>query len=275
MGPTGFFTLKQTESPTINRKQTCASCGLYKKVLSPRMPAFGNFKKQILVCGEGPGETEDRRNKQWQGQVGQALQKAFREFDVNLFEDCLSINAVNCRCTNKEGNNREPTHNEIAACRSRVLQVITEHKPKLIIGLGNASVECLVGHRWKKDLGTIGKWRGWTIPDRDFNAWLCFGYHPSYMERGEKEVETIFMQDLEHALSMVNKPLPKHEDETKQVEIISDLSILKQVDGPFAFDYETTGLKGHDKTRHRIVSMSVAWSDGHAVAFMMPTDRSN
>jgi DNA polymerase len=239
------------------------------------MEPFGDGKLKILNLGEAPGEIEDRRGKQWQGKMGQALQKSYEKLGIDLFGDCVNINSANCRPTTKDGNNRAPTNDEIASCRSRVLQVIEQHKPHVIMLFGGSAVTSLIGHRWKKDLGGIFRWRGWTIPDRDFNAWLCPVFHPSFVERSEEEVGTVWMQDLEHALSYVDKPLPKWTDERKQVEIIEDLSVLETLDGPVAFDYETSGLKSHDTSRHRIVSMSVSNRADHAYAFMFPQDKKN
>ncbi|MBU0847621.1 hypothetical protein KKH23_10585 [Patescibacteria group bacterium] len=158
----GFFTKKETES--ISRPNgkilSCASCGLYREVISPRMEPFGNFRKGILNIGEAPGETEDKRGKQWQGKVGRILKRTYRKLGIDLFEDCLNINAINCRPTTKNGNNRTPTPQEIACCRSRVMKTIEEYHPKVIILLGGSAIFSFLGHRWKKDLGGIFKWRG-------------------------------------------------------------------------------------------------------------------
>jgi uracil-DNA glycosylase family 4 len=248
------------------------------------MRPFGNFKKRILNVGEAPGETEDNKGRQWQGKVGKALKKAFEKFGVDLFEDCININAINCRPTDEDGNNRKPTTQEIACCRNKILRVIDEYKPKLIILFGDSAVNSLIGHRWKKDLGTISKWRGWTIPDRDFGCWVCPCYHPSYMERGDNEVETIWMQDLENVLAMVDVPFPDFPDERKQVVILDDPDELERVlaelaAGSFppdpnllAVDIETTGLKPHSDG-HRIVSWAFSDNPNRAYSFLHPRNR--
>lgn len=269
----GFFDIPQTKNN--KRGQTCVSCGLYAKVRSPRMEPFGKFEKRILVIGENPGEVEDLRNKPWQGKVGQTLQRAFTKLGFDLFRDCLNTNSTQCRCTNSEGNNRTPTANEIACCRSRVLSQIREAKPHIIILLGGCAVESVIGYRWQGDNDTdsITRWRGWQIPDREFHAFICPTFHPSFVDRSEKEVETIWMQDLENALRLVDKKFPEFEEETKQVEIVEDLSFLSTVKGATAFDYEATGLKPHNTTVHRIKCMSVCNQEDKAYAFMIPEDR--
>jgi uracil-DNA glycosylase len=270
----GFFPTK-TKQPAFrgNKKlASCASCGLFKGVQSPQMEAYGKFKKGILNVGEAPGETEDRRGKQWQGKMGKELQDTYRGLGIDLFEDCLNINAINCRPVDKDGTNRTPTSQEIACCHSRVMSVIEEHKPRMIVALGGAAVESLLLNRWKKDLGGISKWRGWIIPDRDFNARICPVFHPSFVHRGEKkEAETIWTQDLKRALHYLDSPFPKWKDERGQIEIIDDLRVLGDLSGTIAIDYETTGLKPH-AVGHQIVCASVADRDDHSFSFLLPDD---
>ena len=269
----GFFDLPKKEN--INRIKgkpaSCASCGLYLHAKSPRMEPFGNFKKGILNIGEAPGEIEDSRGKHWQGRAGRLLQKTYKKFGIDVFEDCLNINAVNCRPMDTAGDNREPTPHEIACCRSRVWQIIEEKKPKIIIALGSMGITSLLGHRWKKNLGGITKWRGWRIPDRDMKGWLCPTFHPSYINRLQTdEANTIWQQDLSAAFSMLKKPYPIQEDDTKCVHILDSPEDLPPFPDVVAFDYETTGLKPQAKG-HRIVCASVAYNANASYVFMMPS----
>ena len=267
----GFFTHKQTElkSRPDGRTHSCSSCGLRKGVKSPRMKPFGNFKKGILNIGEAPGEAEDKRGRQWQGKTGRLLHATYRRLGVDLFEDCLNINAVNCRPVEKGGNNRTPTNDEIAACRGYVLEVINQYKPQVIVLLGNAAISSLIGYRWKRDLGGITKWRGWTIPDQDFNAWICPVFHPSYVERSEEgAVEAVWIQDLKQAIQKIDQPLPEYKE--PEVRIITDLTRLNDIkEGMIAFDYETTGIKPQ-APGHRIISAAVAYNQDQCYAFLMP-----
>jgi len=275
----GFFTEKQTKSKSRpdGKTYSCASCGLYRDAQNPKMKPFGNFKKGILNIGEAPGEIEDKRGKPWQGKAGRLLQKTYRRLGIDLFEDCLNVNAVNCRPMDKKGTNRTPTNYEIDCCRKSVLQVIKQYRPKVIVLLGNAALYCLLGHRWKKDLGGIMKWRGWTIPDQDFNCWVCPVFHPSYVERSEVEVETVWIQDLKQIIRQTNERFPEHQYfptyQKPNIEIIENLFPLKElVLHQIAIDYETTGLKPQAKG-HRIICAAVAFNENHCYAFMMPKNK--
>ena len=277
----GFFPKAQDKPSTrldTGKPATCASCGLYQQVHSPRMAPFGNFRLGILNIGEAPGAEEDRRGRQWQGKVGQRLQREYKALGVDLFEDCLNINAVNCRPT--EGNaNRTPTGKEIQCCRVRVMKVIEEYQPKVIVLVGDKAVESIIGSLWKKDLGGIAKWRGFTIPDRTLKAWICPVWHPSYIERqqGMPEIETVWRADLKQALSMALVPFPEYENEEEQISIVEGerleqvLTKLYRNKYPFAFDYETTGRKPH-ADGHAIVCASICFSEDKAYAFEMPRE---
>lgn len=270
---TGFFTKKETQSITRpdGKVRSCHACGIYRDVLSPRMQPYGKFRKGILNIGEAPGETEDRRGKPWQGNAGTLLRETYKRLGIDLFEDCLNINAVSCRPLQSKGN-RMPTNFEIECCRKNVLEVIKQYKPKMIVLFGNIPIQSLIGHRWKKDLGGVNKWRGWCIPDQDFNAWICPTFHPSFVMRSNaQELITVWEQDLERAFEMTDKEFPKYKE--PNIQEITDLSILQTIPhGGFAtFDYETTGLKPY-VDGHKIVCASVAVNENEGYVFMMPEE---
>lgn len=243
---------------------SCLGCGLNAKVKSPQMKPYGNFRKKILNIGEAPGEQEDATGKPFQGRAGRALQQAYSEVGIDLFEDCLNINAVSCRTMDNEGNNRTPTNQEIAHCRNRVLNCINKYKPKIIVLLGSSAVQSVIGGRWKKNLGTITKWRGWTIPDREFKVWICPTLHPSYVIRQSDapEVYTVWMQDLQRIADLVSTQFPTFEDESKYVKIISRIEMVNVLNklmtsDKIFIDVETTGLKPYNKDQHKIVCISI------------------
>jgi DNA polymerase len=231
----GFFTKKETASKTRpdSKSYSCAACGLYRDCKNPRIKPYGNFKKKILNIGEAPGEYEDLKGKPWQGKTGRLLKQTYEKLGIDLFNDCLNINAVLCRPTTKDGENRAPTNYEAECCRKSILKLINEYKPKVIVLFGNTAVFSLIGHRWKKDLGGIMKWRGWQIPDQDFNAWICPTFHPSYVHRaksnpynydGRTAEETIWVQDLREAILCLKTPFPVYQEPI--IKIIKNLSFL-------------------------------------------------
>ena len=280
----GFFDKQQLEkTPYKSEKGTlsCVSCGLYKYVMSPRMKPYGKFKKGIMVIGEAPGQEDDKKGKPWQGMTGKFLKRKFRHLGVDLFQDCVSLNAVNCRPVDDKGNNRAPTEHEIACCRQKVIDAIKQYQPKLIILQGAAAVSSVItGYCWKTSRHNgINVWRGWTIPDRTLNAWICPTFHPSFTERqeGEGVVELIWTQDLERAFSKLDEPLPNYREEKECVVISFDIervlkAILKDKPRLLAFDIEATGLKPYNKENHRIVTISFCYEEDRSYAIPFPTE---
>jgi uracil-DNA glycosylase family 4 len=237
------------------------------------MKPYGEFRRKIMIMGEAPGETEDRAGKPFQGKTGRLLQRTCEKLGVDLFKDCVVINAVHCRPVSKDKENRAPTNFEIECCQRTTLSYIQQYHPHVILALGNSAVYSLLKNHWLRDIGGITKWRGWTIPDTKYNAWVCPTFHPSHVERADgTEVTTIWEQDLRRAFSCTDTPLLRYKEPT--IEIIEDLSPLKSIPrgSTIAFDYETTGRKPH-ASGHRIVSCAVADTETHAWAFLMPQSR--
>lgn len=181
----------------------------------------------------------------------------------DLFRDGLSTNTCICR----PPKNRTPKPNEIDCCRVKLLQVIKEHKPNVIILLGGTAVESIIGRSWKKGLGGITKWRGWAIPDREHKAWICPVYHPSFVARkqeknGDNLARVIWENDLKKALSYINEKVPIFNEE-KDITYIESNSHFKSIFQRIMraelmeIDYETTGLKPHAKG-HKITNLGVA-----------------
>jgi DNA polymerase len=231
------------------------------------MEPYGSGKLGILVIGEAPGKVEDRNGMPWQGRTGRTLQRILHKYGIDLFKDCVCINAVNCR----PPDNRTPYKKEINCCREvKVNRALKEYKPKVILLLGATSVESFLGPRWPIDLGGITKWRGWRAPDQDYDAWVVPTFHPSFVVRADsREYNTIWEQDLKPLADLVDKPVPRYKP--PEMHFIEDLSILeKYMDAPkMAFDYETTGLKAKLKG-HRIVSASCAFDEKDVYSFLMP-----
>jgi uracil-DNA glycosylase family 4 len=285
----GFFDKGQFQSPSYRSEKgtlSCASCGLYKNAISPKMQPYGNFKKQIMVIGEAPIHDDDKKGKPFHSEGGRLLQRKLKQLGIDLFEDCVCLNAVACRPADKEGNNRTPTDHEIACCRQKALASVKQYNPKVIILLGGVAVTSLItGYRWKGgSQNGIMTWRGWAIPDREFNTWICPTFHPAFVERQEEvnEVEVIWTQDLKKALKLQDSSIhfAWWREERKCIEITDDIEgVLKKIirqgkkDGKaVAFDIETTGLKPYNTESHKIVTISFCNDANKACAIPMPTE---
>ena len=279
----GFFeveTSKKSARKGTNRKVIgCNACGLYKDCTSPKMLATGKGKKGLLIIAEAPGAAEDRKGEQLVGKIGKAFRRTLAKFDIDLDKDCRKINAINCR----PPNNRKPTDKEIDHCRSRVWDEIKSYKPKVILLLGGSALDSFLNHRIKEKPGGITRWRGWTIPDRDVNAWVCPTFHPSYVERTKYDnpaVNVLFEKDIKQAIKKLDVNMPIASDEDKKIKILfmpHDIKkeLLKyQYKAPsdkppyLTFDFETSGLKPH-KLGHFIDCCSISTDPNSGIVFPM------
>lgn len=266
----GFFKKKETQAVTQpdGKVLSCIACGRFKNCENPKIAPTGNFSKGILNICSHPTEMDDRRGKGYTGRGIRVLRKAYEEVGIDLDEDCLNIYANRCYSENSG------TPTEVKICRRNVMKIIQQYKPKVIVLFGDNPLLSVIGGRWQKDLGTIQKWQGWTIPDQELQAWVIPTFCPYRMEQSKNKVESvIWRQDLVKVLEYSAKPLYKH----KEPEIIylqeEELSIFDTITtGTIAFDYETTGIKPYAEG-HRIVCASVAVTNDKVYTFMMPTSR--
>mgnify|MGYP005838782621 CR=1 FL=1 len=270
----GFFSKKETQltQRPDGKHLSCVSCGLYKgDIENPKLAASGKFKKGILNIGGFTTAWDDRKGKQFQSKQDSVLYSTYKELGIDLEEDCLNVNAVMCFPYNhKTGKPRAPTAHEIQCCGLKMLALIKQHKPKLIVVFGKVALESIIGFRWKKGLGSIDKWRGWVIPDQYYKAWVAPVFSPSYVtSQDSAAVSLIWKQDLEQAIKYVDKPFRKFV-EPKITVLNKNLKELYNIKNmtKCAFDYETTGLKPHSKEQ-KIICCSIADSVEHVYVFML------
>lgn len=274
----GFFKREEVGAGhQLPRLTGCGACRLYKQCKSPKMEPTGKGEQGILIIAEAPGPTED--SKGVMGDAGKFLSKKLQQYGINLDRDCRKTNSIICRPVDSDGDNRPPTSLEIECCRPNVWKEINRFKPRLILLLGHSAVNSFLGHRWRKDLGTITKWRGWAIPDRETNAWVVPMFHPNYILREEDKnpaIAHVFNKDLKLAVSLLHKPFPMFANEMNSVQIVDNQKELCQkLNGilewkeRIAFDYETTGLKPYRKG-HKIVSCAICMDEITSFAFDMP-----
>lgn len=266
--PPGFFQSAAKPAPKTSAvAPLCGACGLHKTCISPRMPVTGDGEEGVLIVAEAPGENEDEQGVQLIGKAGQRLRKTLASIGVDLDRDCWKTNSVICRPKSPSGGNRTPTPQEIEWCRPNLIQAIKELKPRVVIPLGGAAVQSLIGHLWKSDPGPIGRWTGFQIPCQRPNMWICPTWHPSYLERQNDEVLDLwFRRHLEGAFDLTGRPWAERPEWEKNVQVVMDdwnaantiHEIIGQDGGAVAFDYETTTLKP-DTPWSEIVCCSVCW----------------
>jgi len=99
----------------------------------------GAVPATLLFLGEGPGVSEDLLGEAFVGPAGQLLDKMLRDAGLQGVPVYFT-NCVLCRpCDSKGGANREPAPDEIAACRTNVLQIVDAVCPQEVILVGDTA----------------------------------------------------------------------------------------------------------------------------------------
>lgn len=250
------------------REPECGECGLHAGCRSPKMPAWGQGGRKVLVVGEAPGRDEDAQNQPFCGPSGQLLRDMLRRGGVSLATDCLVTNALICR----PPNNVISDPRGIARCRPNLLRTLLAYDPALVILLGGHAAESLTGWLWKDDKSRPGAWPGWQIPSRRLNAWVCPTFHPSFVLRqtrkgGEGGAARVLMQehlDAACALLKRGRPYETVPDVNSRLKLVYSgdeaARLLPAYRGRvISYDYETDRLKP-DAADSAIVCCAV--SDG-------------
>jgi DNA polymerase len=151
---------------------------------------------QLMVVGEGPGETEDELGRPFVGRAGQLLDRMLAAIDLPR-EDVYICNTVKCRPT-LEGprgpRNRAPDPEEMANCRPFLDRQIEIIAPDVILALGAPAAKSFLGRDFQ-----ITKMRGrWYAGPNGIPLMVTF--HPAYVLRqtgGEIEgVKRLVWSDL-------------------------------------------------------------------------------
>jgi len=100
--------------------QKCPLCKTRVHIVIGRGPLTAT----TLVIGEAPGKTEDVLGQAFIGDSGKLLDTLLCRAGIDP-QDCYFTNTVLCRpCDSRDGENREPTEQEIFLCLDNVLKTI-------------------------------------------------------------------------------------------------------------------------------------------------------
>lgn len=114
--------------------KVCTRCPLYQGTTNA-VPGAGSPTADILFIGEGPGYHEDQQGLPFVGASGKYLEKLLAS--INLTRDDVFITNV---VKHRPPENRDPTPDEITACRVYLDEQIALIDPLLICTLGRHSM---------------------------------------------------------------------------------------------------------------------------------------
>ena len=138
----------------------------------------------ILMVGMNPGAEEERLLRPFVGPSGRILRRWLRE--VGLLERAAFCN-IELHRTPK---NREPTFNEVRACRPVLLRTILYVDPKVIVCVGGSAAW---EFGYKGSVGKmVGKYQQWKYPKACYPTTYLTTvvFHPGgFLGKGLSKVE--------------------------------------------------------------------------------------
>lgn len=177
--------------------KNCTACSLHK---TRNKIVLGKGSKSPIICfiGIGPGKEEDKKGQPFVGPAGQLLHKIIDQYAIPV-EDCSFLNVVCCRPfieADGRRKDRDPTWEEIDACKERLNEFLTKLNPALIVALGKVAGTVLLGLPEET-----------KITDLHGNIFPCnktalskvpciLTYHPSYILRKMPKEEEMSENNL-------------------------------------------------------------------------------
>ena len=172
--PAGTYsTMEELKGPC----NSCTRCSL-GATRTNAVIGRGNPQADILVIGEGPGQTEDETGLPFVGKAGQLLEKILAAVKLDTEKDVYIANIVKCR----PPGNRKPSAPEMKSCMPYLLEQVRIMDPKIVLLMGATSVQGLLGE--KTGITKIrGHWREWE-------GRFCMPMlHPAYLLRNPSRKE--------------------------------------------------------------------------------------
>ena len=113
----------------------CQECVLAQGRKNP-VPGEGPENAEIVFIGEGPGFHEDQQGRPFVGAAGNLLEELLESIGLRR-EDVYICNVIKCR----PPGNRDPSPEEIEACKKFLDRQVEIISPRMIVTLGRISME--------------------------------------------------------------------------------------------------------------------------------------
>jgi len=248
----------------------CKRCESRRQIVCPDVHYDEKSNLELFCLGESPGTNEDLQGKPFIGNAGTVLHSVLDQTTDSYILD----NPVRCLAEHK------PKPDELAACKPHWTGVVTKHKPKLIVALGNYAIEAIFGRKIKIS-SCVGQTTTVNIGDRQYP--VVFSYHPSYVmrssrERGGAKVLETWIDTWELIGSLIRGDTgtiapPKVTCLYKTRETLHFLKWLnEEYEGIIAYDYEAWGdaakkgaLRPELCNDYRILSVGVGVDQSQSV----------
>ena len=172
--------------------KNCTKCPLHETRTNVVF-GVGRTDAEIMIVGEGPGESEDLQGEPFVGKAGQFLDEMLSLIGLRRDLNIYIANIVKCR----PPHNRDPLNSEQDACMDYLRGQYAMLRPKVVICLGRIAANALI-HPDFKITKEHGKWF-----DKDGVKFTAI-YHPSALLRDESKRPETFI-DLKNILEVLKE----------------------------------------------------------------------
>ncbi len=114
--------------------RVCTRCRL-AETRTKAVPGEGRADTEVMLVGEGPGQTEDQQGRPFVGRAGDLLLKLLSTLGWRR-QEVFITNIVKCR----PPGNRDPEPDEIAACLPYLQRQLEVLDPAVVVTLGRFSM---------------------------------------------------------------------------------------------------------------------------------------
>lgn len=233
------------------RNPNCTRCELHKGARNVCIWGDGPSDAMVVAIGEAPGEAEAKTARPFMGRSGKLLREELKKAGLN---DVYITNIVKCR----PPDNRDPTPDEIKACRPYLEEELSTVKSKYVLTLGKPATKEVLGQ------SKITQIQGQILPSpkkwpRKFQGVPAF--HPAYVLRDPSK-----LPDFRKALERLKRDIDGEVwDSTVEWELVTARSVRRFVDeflavDEFSFDLETSSLNWF-KPETTITSINIGLND--------------
>lgn len=185
--------LNMSMTSLLKEASKCSRCSLCKTRHNVVFGEGCSIRPEVMVIGEGPGETEDMTGRPFVGKAGQYLDKWLAAISLSRETNCYIANVVKCR----PPENRDPLDDEKTACFPFMKQQIELINPRAILCVGKPASSLITG---QKD-STMASMRGRLFMYNSSIPVFCT-YHPSAVLR-DMTLKVSVWEDLKKMASFL------------------------------------------------------------------------
>ena len=164
-------------------KASCLSCTACELSRTRTNVVFGDgaTDAEILLIGEGPGQSEDEQGVPFVGRAGQLLDDMLEIIGLDRTKVYIA-NVVKCR----PPRNRDPLASEQAACMEHLRRQTALLRPKIIVCLGRIAAKAII----REDFRITEEHGQWF--ERK-GVYMTAIYHPAALLRDESKCPDTFV----------------------------------------------------------------------------------